>query len=81
MAVDGIYGPKTAAAVINLRRGSQGDLVQILQGFLMCNDCDTGGFDGIFGYMTEATVMTYQAKEGLTVDGIAGKATFGALCN
>lgn len=80
LAVDGIYGPKTAAAVINLRRGSQGDLVQILQGLLMCNDCDTGGFDGIFGYMTEATVMTYQAKEGLTVDGIAGRATFGALC-
>ena len=67
--------------MINLRRGSQGDLVQILQGLLIGNGYDTGGFDGIFGYMTEATVMTYQAKEGLTVDGIAGRATFERLCN
>ena len=79
LAVDGIYGPKTAAAVINLRRGSQGDLVQILQGLLIGNGYDTGGFDGIFGCVTENAVREFQTANGLYVDGVAGKATFEEL--
>lgn len=80
LAVDGIYGPMTNSAVRNLSKGDTGALVSILQGLLICNGYPTGGHDGIFGYMTEASVLTYQEKEGLEVDGIAGKQTFEALC-
>ena len=79
LEVDGIYGACTALAVRNLKSGSKGNLVKVLQGFLICHGYDTGGFDGIFGNATEAAVRDFQSRHGLYCDGIAGCATFGEL--
>ena len=79
LEVDGIYGACTALAVQNLKNGSKGDYVKLLQGFLICRGYDTGGFDGIFGVKTESAVRDFQKYSGLYRDGIAGGATFGAL--
>lgn len=38
-------------------------------------------FDGIFGAATDNAVRQYQRDNGLDVDGVAGKATFAALCS
>ncbi len=79
LAVDGIFGNKTASALPNICKGSAGDLTKVLQGFLICHGYDTGGFDGIFGNVTEAAVRDFQSSHGLYCDGIAGRATFGEL--
>lgn len=79
LAVDGIFGNKTASALPNICKGSAGDLTKVLQGFLICHGYDTGGFDGIFGNATEAAVRDFQSSHGLYCDGIAGRATFGEL--
>lgn len=81
LAVDGIFGRQTKKSIINLQRGAMGDYVRVLQGFLICHGQDTGGFDGIFGYMTYSSVLTFQTVHDLTVDGIAGKNTFEVLAN
>ena len=77
--VDGIFGRQTRAAIRNLSNGDTGDYVRVLQGFLIGRGQDTGGFDGIFGNLTESAVRTFQTVKNLTVDGIAGKNTFEAL--
>ena len=79
LAVDGIFGNKTASALPNICKGSAGDLTKVLQEFLICHGYDTGGFDGIFGNATEAAVRDFQSSHGLYCDGIAGRATFGEL--
>lgn len=79
LAVDGIFGNQTASAVRNLKKGDTGDLVAVLQGFLICRGYNTGGLDGDFGTQTDKAVRAFQSDNGLYVDGIAGKATFTAL--
>ena len=79
--VDGIFGRKTKAAIRNLSNGDTGDYVRVLQGFLICHGYDVGGLDGIFGYMTKSSVLTFQTVHNLTVDGIAGRNTFDQLAN
>ena len=82
LSVDSIWGPKTAAAVHTLRHGSNNESALSLQAVLMAHGYSVGsaGIDGKFGAGTEAAVRTYQRAAGLTVDGLAGKATFAALC-
>jgi hypothetical protein len=36
--------------------------------------------DGDFGPLTEASVKAYQAWQGLSVDGVVGRATWGSVC-
>lgn len=80
LTVDGIYGNATNNAVRNLSNGCRGNITKTLQGLLVCNGYSTNGFDGIFGNGTTSAVKSYQKKKGLTIDGIAGKNTFSALC-
>jgi len=80
-----------------LRKGSRGKHVEVLQLFLEQEGFNTArnkkrsrkgaGIDGIFGSGTKAAVMKFQDSESintgnkLTVDGIVGPATWGALIN
>lgn len=80
LVVDGIFGARTKAAVFNVGLGRQGNITRALQGLLIGNGFSPGGFTGYFGAGTEAAVREFQYRAGLTVDGVAGKATFAALC-
>lgn len=79
LVVDGEWGPKTRAACVVVKQGAKGNITKTLQGCLICRGYNTGGFDGDFGNATYTAVRSYQASAGLTVDGQAGPATFGAL--
>ena len=61
-----------------LKYGSKGDEVSSLQ--QMLNNYGYGlAVDGSYGPLTQAAVRDYQAKNGLSVDGIVGVNTWGAL--
>lgn len=76
---DGAWGPKTENACITVRPGARGDISRLIQAALICKGYKVGGFDGIFLDGLEKAVKEFQRKNGLTVDGIVGKATFAAL--
>ena len=61
-----------------LRYGSSGDDVKKLQEELNKNGYDLS-VDGQFGSKTQSAVQSYQKSKGLTVDGIVGTNTWGAL--
>ena len=76
--VDGVY-PGTS-----LRRGSTGASVEQIQFWLseiakFDDSIPAPAVDGIFGAGTEAAVRAFQAKYGLTVDGIVGRDTWEAI--
>jgi N-acetylmuramoyl-L-alanine amidase len=62
-----------------LRQGASGGEVKELQRRLKMWGYYSGEVDGIYGAKTVEAVKYFQRKNGLTVDGIAGKATFAAL--
>lgn len=80
VTVDGVYGPKTNQAIKALKKGSSGSTVKALQGLLVCNGYPGAYIDGSYGNGTFNAVKSYQEKKKLSVDGIAGRATFSALC-
>ena len=59
--------------------GSQGSDVTELQKLLNSQGNYNLDTDGIYGAKTQAAVKDYQSKNGLAVDGIVGKNTWGAL--
>lgn len=61
-----------------LKQGSKGSEVKELQTLLNNNGANLS-VDGKFGPKTLAAVTSYQKANGLTVDGIVGKNTWGAL--
>ncbi len=61
-----------------LRRGSRGEEVRALQQALTAVGISLGD-DGIFGPLTEAGVRSFQQSAGITVDGVVGPQTIGAL--
>ncbi len=71
--------PQSASGYPLLRRGSQGSTVRELQNRLQSHGFSPGTIDGIFGAMTEAAVKAFQRSRSLTVDGIVGPQTWGAL--
>lgn len=62
-----------------LRQGSTGGEVREVQRRLKNWGYYTGAVDGIFGAGTRGAVVAFQQKNGLTADGIVGKATYRAL--
>jgi peptidoglycan hydrolase-like protein with peptidoglycan-binding domain len=89
LAVDGIAGPATRAALGKrgkpdlgarpMRRGQRGWDVAALQFLLHERGFQPGGFDGGFGPNTENAVRRFQAAAHLGVDGVAGPATLNVL--
>ncbi len=69
--------PKADAAVVKV--GSRGEIVRTIQTKLKRWGYLTGSVDGIFGSQTKKAVQYFQRKNGLTVDGIVGKATAKAM--
>jgi len=59
--------------------GSRGEEVKKIQTKLKNWGYYNGGIDGIYGSKTFEAVKKFQRKNGLTVDGIAGKNTLNAL--
>jgi len=78
----GLYDavPKERWAVMSvLKRGSKGENVVALQTSLALLGFSCGEVDGKFGANTESAVRSFQAKYGLTVDGVVGGQTWAAL--
>lgn len=61
------------------RRGSSGSEVRKIQTKLKQWGYYKGSVDGIYGSRTEAAVKSFQKKNGLTADGIAGAKTLAAM--
>lgn len=59
--------------------GSRGSEVTQIQTKLKRWGYYTGSIDGIYGTQTQKAVRYFQSKNGLTVDGIAGKNTLAAM--
>lgn len=68
-----------------LKQGHSGSQVKQLQELLASNNyypdkgAKNNGVDGYYGAKTEDAVRRYQSMHGLSVDGIAGKATYNSL--
>lgn len=62
-----------------LRQGSTGGEVKEVQRRLKQWGYYSGAVDGIFGSGTKKAVVAFQKKNGLTADGVVGKATYAAL--
>jgi peptidoglycan hydrolase-like protein with peptidoglycan-binding domain len=74
----GLHAPAQAATYPTLSQGATGPNVTSLQ-FLLTSRGRATAADGDFGSGTRAAVTAFQSSVGLTADGIAGPATFGAL--
>ena len=89
LAVDGVAGPQTRAALGKrgkpslgarpMHAGHRGWDVAALQFLLHERGFEPGGFDGGFGPNTTNAVRRFQSAAHVGVDGVAGPATLGAL--
>lgn len=61
------------------KSGSRGEEVKKIQTKLKNWGYYTGSVDGIYGWQTENAVRSFQKKNGLTVDGVAGTKTLNAM--
>lgn len=68
-----------AEAATVIKQGSTGQTVRTVQTKLKNWGYYTGSVDGIFGSATKKAVMSFQRKNGLTVDGVVGKKTAAAM--
>lgn len=73
------YNEQAVVQTAVLRQGASGGEVKELQRRLKNWGYYKGEVDGIYGKQTVEAVKYFQRKNGLTVDGIAGKSTFAAL--
>lgn len=70
---------QVASGYPQVRQGSRGVYVCILQDTLTTLGYDTGGLDGVFGAKTSSSVRSFQNKNGLVSDGIVGNLTWNSL--
>jgi peptidoglycan hydrolase-like protein with peptidoglycan-binding domain len=90
LAVDGVAGPRTRAALGRrgrplfgaraIRRGARGYDVGVLQFLLRRHGLRVGRLDGSFGPRTAAAVRRFQRRVGLRPDAIVGPRTTRRLC-
>ena len=73
------YSDTALVAAAVLRQGSKGGEVKEVQRRLKMWGYYKGSVDGIFGAGTRSAVISFQKKNGLTADGVVGKATYRAL--
>ncbi len=84
---DPVYGnvlvitpdPSQPTSVPVLKKGSSGEYVKTLQARLLELGYAIGEIDGDFGSATENALITFQAQNDLTPDGVAGSATYALL--
>lgn len=69
----------TAVTCAVLRQGAKGGEVKEVQRRLKQWGYYSGAVDGVYGPATAEAVKKFQRKNGLTADGIVGKATYAAL--
>ena len=62
-----------------IKSGSKGELVELVQQMLNEKGYACGSADGIFGTKTKNAVEKYQKAKGLSVDGIVGAKTYAKL--
>jgi peptidoglycan hydrolase-like protein with peptidoglycan-binding domain len=62
-----------------LRQGSRGPAVKLLQELLEDYNYDIGAIDSQFGPKTQKAVKAFQQEAGLAADGIVGRKTWAAL--
>ena len=82
VSTSGTFDSKTKEACknYNLKKGSKGNLVYILQGFLYSKSYNPKAFDGSFGDGCDSAVKAFQKAVGLKADGVVGSGTFEKLC-
>jgi murein L,D-transpeptidase YcbB/YkuD len=73
------FSPSAVCKRQVLRLSSRGPCVTSLQRRLNVLGFNAGAPDGVFGNKTDAAVRSFQASKRLTVDGIVGPKTWGAL--
>ena len=69
----------STAQAASLKRGSSGDKVTQLQQKLKNWGYYSGSVDGVYGWQTESAVKSFQKKNNLTPDGVAGEKTLNAM--
>lgn len=69
----------SSGAGSTLSQGAKGPEVAELQQLLLAAGCNPGAVDGDFGPATASAVRFFQATRGLSVDGVVGPQTWGAL--
>lgn len=77
-AVESDIAPERLPTASLLRRGCRGSDVKALQRALRDEGYELE-IDGMFGYITESCVKTFQSRYGLVRDGIVGPLTWAAL--
>lgn len=78
-AVELIFNTETVMEETLSRFGSSGNEVTEIQNKLKSWGYYNGSVDGIYGSRTVAAVKSFQRKNGLTADGIAGPSTLAAM--
>ncbi|MGL5417248.1 MAG: N-acetylmuramoyl-L-alanine amidase [Clostridium sp.] len=81
LTIDGILGPQTLNACPTLSVGTRGNIVELIQIKLNKLKFNCGTPDGVFGSNTQKALISFQANNGLSKDGILGPTSWNKLLN